>query len=58
MRCVYCGIEYSLTNACLCLPQVESGGSSSDQPKVEGPWGEAAREWSLACEGGRRFLEI
>lgn len=57
MRCIYCGIEYSLNDACLCLPHMEPIGSWSDQPKVQGPWGEAEREWSLPCGGGQRFLE-
>jgi hypothetical protein len=50
MHCVYCGVEYSLEDACLCLPRLKSSKLWSSEPRVEGPWGEAAREWSVAGE--------
>jgi hypothetical protein len=50
MHCSYCGIEYSLEDACLCLPRQETGRTSSSEPRVDGPWGEASREWSMAGE--------
>lgn len=45
MHCVYCGVDYSPEDHCLCLPPARREVSAS-LPKVEGPWGEAERDWS------------
>ena len=50
MHCVYCGVDYSLEDSCLCLPPARKQVIASP-PRVEGPWGEAARNWSARPSG-------
>lgn len=45
MHCIYCGVDYSPEDHCLCLPPARREVTAS-LPKVEGPWGEAGRDWS------------
>ena len=45
MHCVYCGVDYSSDEPCLCMPPVRS--SAEGATKVKGVWGDAAMEWSL-----------
>jgi hypothetical protein len=46
MHCAYCGVDYSFEDCCLCLPPRRPEVATA-VPKVDGPWGEAAIEWSL-----------
>jgi hypothetical protein len=50
MHCVYCGVDYSLDDPCLCLPPVRTP-ATARLPQVEGPWGEAERDWSARPPG-------
>ena len=50
MHCVYCSVDYSLEDSCLCLPPARKEATAS-LPKVEGPWGEAGRDWSARPSG-------
>jgi hypothetical protein len=49
MHCPYCGVDYSESENCLCLPPVRAG-KIELAPQPAGPWGEADREWSLRKE--------
>ena len=59
MHCVYCGVDYSPEETCLCLPPVRPGKAEAET-KVAGPWGEATAEWSakphLGSEPGKTGL--
>jgi hypothetical protein len=59
MHCVYCGVDYSPEEPCMCLPPVREG-KAEPMAKVSGPWGEAAAEWSAkphtASERGKSGL--
>ena len=49
MHCVYCGVEYSFDDPCLCMPRV-NGKEENFTRKVKGPWGETIAEWSFEPE--------
>ena len=50
MHCVYCGVDYNPEDHCLCLPPARKEVTAS-LPNVEGPWGEAGRDWSARPSG-------
>ena len=47
MHCVYCGVDYSFDDPCLCMPRVHGDEVSGFTRKVKGPWGETVAEWSF-----------
>jgi hypothetical protein len=46
MQCPYCSTDYTCEEPCLCLP-ANFFTSIMESVTVGGPWGEAAKEWSL-----------
>jgi hypothetical protein len=54
MHCVYCGVEYSSEEPCLCMPPVRRLSPAEAPAKVKGAWGEAVKEWSVEAGGERR----
>jgi hypothetical protein len=50
MHCPYCGVDYSESENCLCLPPVRTGKVVELSSKPAGPWGDADGEWSLRRE--------
>jgi len=47
MHCVYCGVDYSFEDPCLCMPRVHGDEVRGFTRKVKGPWGETVAEWSF-----------
>ncbi|HYX68107.1 MAG TPA: hypothetical protein VE825_03160 [Terriglobales bacterium] len=54
MQCPYCGAHYSLEKPCFCQPPVAT--KPVEERKVQGPWGEAAQNWSEPGEPKDRSI--
>jgi hypothetical protein len=56
MHCVYCGVDYSFDDPCLCVPRLNGHDESGAYTrKVKGPWGETVAEWSYEPGSGRPY---